>query len=219
MISRLALRSLTAHPVRSAVLAVGFGAGVAVMAILLGVAQIVLQQAQSPALVGGGDVVIRLGRQIPAALLLSGTLQADALRTRIATAAPTETADLYLSHGDKRIRVAARGGVPSLERALGDRETSGVDAWRDTAADRAWTRSDPGGGAARDRPLSPDSRRAGVGRLVGRVALLQRPRRRRALLPHVPRRPADARRPARGRRAAAARSAASAPRTTTRARC
>ena len=143
MISRLALRSLTAHPVRSAVLSVGFGAGVAVMAILLGVAQIVLQQAQSPDLVGGGDVVIRLGRQIPAALLLSGTLQADGLRTRIATAAPTETADLYLSRGDKRIRVAARGGVPSLERALGDRETGGIDAWRDTDADRAWTHSDP----------------------------------------------------------------------------
>ena len=145
MISRLALRSLTAHPVRSAVLSIGFGAGVAVMAILLGVAQIVLQQAQSPDLVGGGDVVIRIARQIPASLVLSGTLQADALRTRIVTAAPTQTADLYLSHGGKRIRVAARGGVPSLERGLGDRETSGVDAWRDTEADRAWARSDPAG--------------------------------------------------------------------------
>jgi len=143
VISRLALRSLTAHPVRSGVLSVGFGAGVAVMAILLGVAQIVLQQAQSPDLVGGGDVVIRVGRQIPAALLLSGTLQADALRNRIATAAPTQTADLYLSKGNKRIRVAGRGGVPSLERALGDRETSGIDAWRDTEGDRAWTHSDP----------------------------------------------------------------------------
>ena len=143
MISRLAFRSLTAHPVRSAVLAVGFGAGVAVMAILLGVAQIVLQQAQSPDLVGGGDVVIRVGRQIPASLLLSGTLQAEALRSRIATAAPTQTADLYLSSGGKRIRVAGRGGVPSLERALGDRETGGVEAWVDTEADRAWVHSSP----------------------------------------------------------------------------
>ena len=42
MIGRLALRSLTAHPVRSAVLAAGFGVGVAVMAILLGVADVVL---------------------------------------------------------------------------------------------------------------------------------------------------------------------------------
>jgi hypothetical protein len=143
VISRLALRSLTAHPVRSAVLAVGFGAGVAVMAILLGVAQIVLQQAQSPDLVGGGDVVIRVGRDIPASLLLTGTLQAESLRSRIATAAPTQTADLYLTSGDQRIRVAGRGGVPSLERALGDRETSGVDAWRDTAADGAWVNASP----------------------------------------------------------------------------
>ena len=63
MIGRLALRSLTAHPVRSAVLAGGFGVGVAVMAILLGVAGIVLQQAQSPALVGGGDVLLRMERR------------------------------------------------------------------------------------------------------------------------------------------------------------
>ncbi|HZI79153.1 MAG TPA: hypothetical protein VFD69_06550 [Vicinamibacterales bacterium] len=143
MISRLALRSLTAHPVRSAVLSVGFGAGVAVMAILLGVAEIVLQQAQSPDLVGGGDVVIRVGRQIPASLLLSGTLQAEALRSRIVTTAPTQTADLYLTSGGKRIRVAGRGGVPSLERALGDHETSAIGAWQDTEADRAWTHSSP----------------------------------------------------------------------------
>ncbi len=59
MIGRLAFRSLTAHPVRSGVLAAGFGIGVAVMAILLGVAEVVLEQAQSPALVGGGDVLVR----------------------------------------------------------------------------------------------------------------------------------------------------------------
>ena len=75
MIGRLAVRSLTAHPIRSAILAVGFGLGVSVMAILLGVAEVVLDQAQSPALVGGGDVVIRLNPRFPARLLMSGTLQ------------------------------------------------------------------------------------------------------------------------------------------------
>ena len=60
MIGRLAVRSLTAHPVRSAVLAAGFGVGVAVMAILLGVADVVLTQARSADLVGGGDVVIHM---------------------------------------------------------------------------------------------------------------------------------------------------------------
>ena len=39
-------------------LAGGFGLGVAVMAALLGVGGVILEQAQSPALVGGGDVVI-----------------------------------------------------------------------------------------------------------------------------------------------------------------
>ena len=97
VIGRLALRSLTAHPVRSGVLAVGFGAGVAVMAILLGVAEVVLQQAQSPLLVGGGDVVVAMSRDTPAPLLLAGTLQAEALRHRVRVAAPTHTADLYLS--------------------------------------------------------------------------------------------------------------------------
>jgi hypothetical protein len=143
VIGRLALRSLTAHPVRTGVLAVGFGAGVAVMAILLGVAEVVLQQAQSPQLVGGGDVVVAMGRETPASLLLTGTLQADALRERVRVASPTHTADLYLSYGNARARVDARGGIPSLERALGDPETADFEGWTDTSADSAWTARSP----------------------------------------------------------------------------
>ena len=88
MIGRLAVRSLTAHPVRSAVLAAGFGVGVAVMAILLGVAEIVLSQARSPELVGGGDVLIRLQPSVPARMVISGVLQSDQLRRRIRAAGP-----------------------------------------------------------------------------------------------------------------------------------
>lgn len=143
MIGRLAVRSLTAHPVRSAVLAAGFGVGVAVMAILLGVAEIVLDQSRSPALVGGGDVLIRLGPQVPARLLLSGTLQADALRPRISAAAPSHSTTLYLMRNGRGTRVAARGGIPSLERALGDNETAPIAAWRDDAGDVAWTQDTP----------------------------------------------------------------------------
>jgi hypothetical protein len=161
VIGRLAFRSLTAHPVRSGVLAAGFGAGVAVMAILLGVAQVVLQQAQSPALVGGGDVIIRLGRDTPAQLVLSGTLQADALRTRVSVAAPFQTTDLFLLRPEaagtgettdtdapdrsrpRTVRVAARGGIPSLERELGDPETADVPGWDDSPADLAWTSAPP----------------------------------------------------------------------------
>ena len=143
MIGRLAFRSLTAHPVRSAVLAAGFGVGVAVMAILLGVAAIVLEQAESPELVGGGDVLIRLGPQVPAPLVLSGTLQSDALRSRVRVASPYDTTDLYLQQDGNITRVFARGGIPSLERALDDRETRDIAAWTDSPADASWTGSSP----------------------------------------------------------------------------
>jgi hypothetical protein len=143
MIGTLAVRSLVARPVRSAVLAAGFGFGVGVMAILLGVAEVVLEQAQAPALVGGGDVLIRTGPQVPAQLLLSGTLQSEGLRSRVRTAAPFHTSQLYLIHGDRSTRVSARGGIPSLERLLGDRETASFAGWVDTADDVAWTRNSP----------------------------------------------------------------------------
>ena len=138
MIGRLAFRSLTAHPLRSAVLAAGFGVGVAVMAILLGVAAIVLEQAESPELVGGGDVLIRLGPQVPAHLVLSGTLQSDALRHRVRVASPYDTTDLYLHQDGHTTRVFARAGIPSLERALDDRETRDIAAWTDSPADAQW---------------------------------------------------------------------------------
>ena len=143
MIGRLALRSLTAHPIRTAVLAAGFGIGVAVMAILLGVAGIVLEQAQSPALAGGGDVLIRLSLPVPARLVLSGTLQSDALRSRIRTAAASHTTDLFLLQNGTATRVAAQGGIPSLERALNDPETSPIESWRDSSEDTAWTHASP----------------------------------------------------------------------------
>jgi hypothetical protein len=144
VIGRLALRSLTAHPIRSAVLAAGFGVGVAVMAILLGVAEIVLDQARAPALVGGGDVVIRLAAQVPARVLMTGALQSDALRNRVRVAAPSHDQRLYLLHdGAAATVVRARAGIPSLERALGDPETMDAEAWRDTPADVAWTHDTP----------------------------------------------------------------------------
>ena len=143
MIGRLVVRSLTAHPVRSAVLAAGFGVGVAVMAILLGIAQIVLEQSRSPALVGGGNVFISLDAKVPARLVLSGTLQADALRPRIKVAAPAHSSTLYLMHRGAITQVAARGGIPSLERALGDSETATVEGWQDSSDDVAWTQDTP----------------------------------------------------------------------------
>ncbi len=112
MIGKLAFRSLTAHPIRSGVLAAGFGVGVAVMAILLGVAEIVLDQARSPALLGGGDVIVRLGPLVPARLLLSGTMQTDALRDRV-------------RYGVPLARFAALPAARGPER-------TGEGAWRDS---------------------------------------------------------------------------------------
>ena len=143
MIGRLALRSLTAHPVRSAVLAAGFGVGVAVMAILLGVAEIVLTQARSPELVGGGDVVIHLEPSVPARLVMSGVLQSDQLRNRIRAAGPSHSAAVYLIRDDGPLRVDAHGGIPSIEKAMGDPEVASSAQWQDTQEDAAWTQTSP----------------------------------------------------------------------------
>jgi len=143
MIGRLALRSLTAHPVRSMVLASGFGVGVAVMAILLGIAQIVLEQARAPALAGGGDVLVDIAPQVPARIVLAGTLQADDLRRHIRVAAPSHASTLFLLHKGRRIGVDARGGIPSLERKLGDPETAAIAAWEDSPDDIAWSTDTP----------------------------------------------------------------------------
>jgi hypothetical protein len=145
VIVKLAMRSLFAHPVRSAVLAAGFGTGVAVMAILLGVAQVVLEQARSPVLIGGGDVVITgAATGITAAgVLLSSTLRTPPLAGRARAASPSSRTTLYLVRDAGATSVRARGGIPSLERALGDPEVSGVTAWVDAPADAAWTAPDP----------------------------------------------------------------------------
>ena len=143
MIGRLAIRSLTAHPVRSAVLAAGFGAGVGVMAILLGVAAIVLEQSTAPELAGGGDVVVSLAPQVPARMVLAGVLQGDSVRSRIRTASPQDHSRLYLVRDGRTLEVGAIGEIPSLQRRLGDASIAGIPAWRDTPADVEWTQDSP----------------------------------------------------------------------------
>jgi len=143
MIGRLAVRSLTAHPIRSAVLAAGFGVGVAVMAILLGIADVVLTQARSSDLVGGGDVVINLEPTVPAQMVMSGTLQSDQLRDRVRVAGPSHNAALFLLHPSGPVRVDAHGGIPSVQKVMGDPEVAFNDAWRDTPEDVAWTQTSP----------------------------------------------------------------------------
>ena len=95
MILKLAWKTLVAHPVRTAVLGVGFGLGVSVMATLLGVGEVVLDQARAPALAGGGDLVVSStsGAVTSARFVLSALKNADSSSRRA---------------GQSRHRIAAR---------------------------------------------------------------------------------------------------------------
>lgn len=143
MILTMAWKSLLAHPVRTVVLGVGFGLGVSVMATLLGVGEVVLDQARSPKLAGGGDLLVTsLAGPVTSARYVLSRLVAD---PGVDAASPRRRADLFLVRPDGRVvPVVAHGGIPSLERSIGDPETAGVAAWVDTPADAAWAKPDAG---------------------------------------------------------------------------
>src|SRR5436190_6998408 len=134
MIVRLALRSLAVRPIRTAVLACGFGLGIAVMAALLGVGDVILEQARSPELQGGGDVLVysTFGMIENAPFVLNN------VRSLAPAASPAHRQTVYLMTRAGAIPVIARGGVPSLEKAIGDAEVTGMAAWTDTAEDERW---------------------------------------------------------------------------------
>jgi hypothetical protein len=142
MMIRLALRSLAIRPWRTAVLAAGFGLGIGVMAALLGVGEVILEQAHAPALNGGGDLIASsaLGTIDNARFVLANVVGAPQFRGRIAAASPTRKATLYLVKPGVSIPVAVRGGIPSLERAVVDPEVAGIHAWADEPGDAAWSR-------------------------------------------------------------------------------
>jgi hypothetical protein len=145
VIVRLAWRSLLLHPIRTAVLAGGFGMGIAVMANLLGVADVVLEQSRAPALVGGGDLIVTgaAGRVTSARYVLWGALGTPPLSERVAVASPTRRSTVYLVQaGGTPTRLRARGGIPSLERALEDPETTASAVWQDAPGDEAWVAPD-----------------------------------------------------------------------------
>jgi hypothetical protein len=146
MITRLALRSLATRPLRTVILAVGFGLGVAVMAILLGVGEVVLQEAQSPALQGGGDIVVSgvAGSVESARFAAANILRETQTGGQVVAASPWRRASIYLVTPRRPWPVQARGGLPSLERAIGDREIADLPAWTDEPGDRAWTAASPG---------------------------------------------------------------------------
>src|SRR5687768_5549868 len=108
MILRLALRSLLTHPIRTLVLACGFG---------LGVGEVILDQARSPAVSGGGDVVIASSTgQLPSARwILSSALRTGGFESRIAAASPSRRTPLFLVRNGRNVPIRANGGIPTLE--------------------------------------------------------------------------------------------------------
>jgi hypothetical protein len=146
MMFRVAWRSLVTHPVRATVLAGGFGFGIAVMAALLGVGEVILDQAHSPALAGGGDIAITgaFGAVESARFVMTGVLGAPDVARSLKAVAPSRKARLYLLSPRGPIGITARGGIPSLEKAVGDPEVLPVRTWKDAPGDHAWARPDPG---------------------------------------------------------------------------
>jgi hypothetical protein len=141
MILTLAWKTLVSHPVRAAVLGIGFGLGVGVMATLLGVGEVVLDQARAPALLGGGQMMVTSATgPITSARFVLMTIGASSSSVSMA---PRKRADLYLVRGGKTIPVRAKGGIPSLERAIGDPETAAQPSWVDATDDRRWASPDP----------------------------------------------------------------------------
>ena len=144
MIFRLALRSLATRPIRTAVLACGFGFGIAVMAALLGVGDVILEQAHSPALEGGGDLVVagRFGALENARFLIADVFGSADLGAQAVAVSPSKKATLYLIKDGRATAVTATGGLPDAERAVGEREIATSPGWKNTAADRAWSSPD-----------------------------------------------------------------------------
>jgi hypothetical protein len=143
VIIRLAVRSLATRPLRSAVLATGFGLGIGVMASLLGVGEVILEQARSPALAGGGDLVVAgsVGGVDNARFVMANVIGADQVRQRTTAVSPSRTGSLYLmAKSGEAIPVSVRGGIPSRQKAVGQREVAAQTAWTDDPGDAAWTR-------------------------------------------------------------------------------
>jgi len=144
VILRLALRSLATRPVRTAVLACGFGFGIAVMAALLGVGDVILEQAHSPALDGGGDVVIsgRFGALENARFLIASVLGSPDIAAQTTGVAPWKKATLYMLKDGRATAVAVTGSLPGGDRAVGNREIENGSEWNDADVDRAWQAPD-----------------------------------------------------------------------------
>ena len=143
---RLAWRSLMTRPIRAAVLAAGFGFGIAVMVALLGVGQVILEQAHAPALAGGGDLIVQgpFGPVTSARFTMATLQEARDIGPRVRVGSLARRARVYLVTPTATIPIVAIGGVPSLEKAIGDQQVAEMAAWADAPGDQGWAKPQRG---------------------------------------------------------------------------
>jgi hypothetical protein len=155
----LAWRSLRDRPLRSALLLLGYGVGVAVMIALLSVGDALLAQARDRDLAGGGDLVLLPEGVDPAVLKVNGVtglyltipqagfivrdvLGGPRFGPDVQAAAPEiQNRVVYLRVRGRTVPASASAGVPSLDHAT--HATPAVPGIEDTAADRTWMASPP----------------------------------------------------------------------------
>jgi hypothetical protein len=95
---------------------------------------------------GGGDLVVRgpFGSVPSARFVTSSVLGASDLADRVAVASPSKHSRVFLMTSNGPVAVSATGGIPSLERSLGDLEVAGIPSWTDAPGDERWLKPESG---------------------------------------------------------------------------
>lgn len=161
----VARRALLDRPWRSALLLLGYGAGVAIMIALLSVGDALLLQARDRNLVAGGDVVVLPEGIDPAVIKVDGVtglfltipnarfvvrdvIGGPRFHAAVIAAAPQLAARLlYVRSRGRVVAATASAGIPSLDR--GAHAARAVAGAADSPADRAWL--DPSAASLADR--------------------------------------------------------------------
>jgi hypothetical protein len=77
-------------------------------------------------------------------LVISSIQQAPETAARISAISVTRRARLYVITPGKALQMTATGGVPSLERSIGDPEVAAIPGWTDAPGDKRWARPESG---------------------------------------------------------------------------
>lgn len=161
MIVRLVLRHLALHPVRSLIFVGAYAAGVSVMLALLSIGEVMVEQSQDEAWVGGGDVTVvpagvdletlKTGGAVffgieQSRFIAREILGGPRLRESVAVVAPwLDDRAIYLRTEEMEDAVAVRGTglIPSAARALDASPELLAGDWTDSEVDRRWLRPTP----------------------------------------------------------------------------